>query len=61
MKHLSNVKLGYDLKLIDNPNLTDIFKLMVDIKPATIQMNTNKDLTIEERDKIRAEIIRERL
>lgn len=61
MKHLSNVKLGYDLELIENPKVTDIFKLMVDIKPATIQMNTNKDLSNEERDKIRAEIIRERL
>lgn len=61
MKHLSNVKLAYDMGYINNPGLKDIFKLMVDIKPATIQMNTNKDLSKQERDNIRAKIIREYL
>lgn len=61
MKHLSNVKLGFDLDYIDNPNLKDIFKLMVDVKPATIQMDAKKELSKEERDKIRADIIRKRV
>ncbi|WFA07689.1 protein arginine kinase [Tissierella sp. Yu-01] len=61
MKHLSNVKLAYDMGYITDHRLKDIFKLMVDIKPATIQMNTNKDLSKQERDNIRAKIIREYL
>jgi len=61
MKHLSNVKLAYDIGYLSDPKLKDVVKLMVDIKPATIQKNLNKELSKEERDKVRAEIIREYL
>lgn len=59
MNHLSNVKLAYDMGFLKNPRLKDVVNLMLDIKPATIQKNLNKDISKEERDKIRAKIIRE--
>lgn len=61
MNHLSNVKLAYDMGFLKDPKLGNIVKLMVDIKPATIQKNLNKDISKEERDMIRAKIIREYL
>lgn len=59
MNHLSNVKLGWDINLIDNDKFKDIVKLMIDIQPATIQKTLDEDLTNEERDRARADIIRD--
>lgn len=59
MNHLSNVKLAYDMGLFKDERHKDIVKLMVEIQPATIQKNLNRDVTNEERDMIRAGIIRE--
>lgn len=60
MNHLSNVKLAYDIGLLNNKKVNNnIIDLMIKIKPATIQKDFNKDMTQEERDKIRANIIRD--
>jgi len=59
MKHLSNVKLAYDMELIKHDKLKDIMNLMDDIKPSIIQTNLDNDIDKEERDKIRANIIRD--
>lgn len=61
MNHLSNVKLGCDLGMIDYMDSKDIIKLMIKIQPASLQKTLNKDLTYEERDIYRAELIRENL
>lgn len=61
MNHLSNLKLAYDIGYITNPKLKETVKLMMDIMPATLQEKLNKDLNKEERDKIRADIIRDYL
>lgn len=61
MNHLSNVKLGCDLGVIDYIKSKDIVKLMIEIQPANIQRAANRDLTYEERDICRAELIRKKL
>lgn len=58
MTHLSNVKLGCDVAIINSINPKDIVKLMIDIQPANIQRNSNKEMTKDERDIYRAQIIR---
>lgn len=59
MKHLSNVKLAYDMGYLKDEKLKDVMDLMDDIKPSIIQTNLDYDMEKEERDKIRASIIRE--
>ncbi len=61
MNHLSNVKLGCDLGIIDYIDSKDIIKLMIEIQPANLQITVNRDLNYEERDKYRAELIRKKL
>ncbi|MCQ4924465.1 protein arginine kinase [Tissierella carlieri] len=61
MAHLSNVKLGCDMGIIKGMNPKDIVKLMIDIQPASIQMNLYRDMLKDERDMYRAQIIRNNL
>ena len=58
MNHLSNIKLGWDINLIQNDKFKEIVKLMIDIQPANIQKTLEKDMASSERDNARAEIIR---
>lgn len=58
MNHLSNIKLGWDINLIQNKKLKEIVKLMIDIQPANIQKTLEKDMLSSERDNARAGIIR---
>lgn len=58
MTHLSNIKLAYEMGYVNNEKLKEITQLMVDIQPATIQKNLDKDIIKEERDIMRAEMIR---
>jgi protein arginine kinase len=58
MNHLSNIKLGWDINLIQNDKFKEIVKLMIDIQPANIQKTLEKDMPSGERDNARAEIIR---
>ncbi len=58
MGHLSNVKLGCEMGIINDVASKEILKLMVEIQPASIQANLNKEMTKEERDINRAQLIR---
>lgn len=58
---LSMVRLGVDLKIIQNIDRGVINELFILIQPAHLQKMVNRKLTTQERDIKRAEIIRERL
>lgn len=61
MNHLSYLKLGYDSGYIHNPHLKDIPTLMIDIMPASLQKNLEMEVEKNERDKLRAQMIRDYL
>lgn len=61
MNHLSNIKLGEDIGIIDTITSKDILKLMIEIQPASLQKHLDKELSKAERDVIRAEKIRKKL
>lgn len=61
INHLSNIKLGSDIGIIENINSKDILKLMIETQPASLQKKIGKELCKEERDIARAEKIREKL
>ncbi|TJX13262.1 protein arginine kinase [Tissierella creatinini] len=61
MNHLSALKLGFDCGYLLNDSGINIIELMIEIMPATMQKKLNVDLDKNERDKIRAEIIRNHL
>lgn len=61
MNHLSTLKLGFDCGYLSNDSGINIIELMIEIMPATMQKKLNVDLDKDERDKIRAEIIRNHL
>ncbi|GAK09523.1 putative ATP:guanido phosphotransferase YacI [Geomicrobium sp. JCM 19038] len=59
--HLSNVRLGIDLDLIEGIDAKILNELMILIQPAFLQQYAKKALTTEQRDERRASLIRERL
>ncbi|MPM21140.1 Protein-arginine kinase [bioreactor metagenome] len=61
MKLLSLLKLGKEMEIIDKAKDKDIYRLMVKIQPNNILSSTDTELTTKERDKMRAEIIRNEL
>lgn len=61
MNHLSNVKLGIDVGIINKMNSKDIIKLMLDIQPAIIQKDQYEQINKREIDAFRAEKIRKKL
>ena len=61
MLHLSNVKLGCDLGIVEDITSKDIINLMVKIQPASIQRNLEQAMKKEERDENRSIIIRNSL
>lgn len=56
---LSDIKLGTDLGIILELNDSKVKKLMLDTKPANLQKRVGKLLEANERDKKRAEIIKQ--
>lgn len=56
---LSDIKLGTDLGIILELNDSKVKKLMLDTKPANLQKRVGKLLEVNERDKKRAEIIKQ--
>jgi len=58
---LSAIRLGVDLKLIEDIDKKNINELMVLTQPAHIQKLERKVLTERERDIIRAELVKEKL
>lgn len=61
MKLLSLLKLGKEMEIIGKAKDKDIYRLMVKIQPNNILSSTDTELTTKERDKMRAEIIRNEL
>jgi protein arginine kinase len=61
MKLLSYLKLGKEMDLIDKVESIDLYDLMIKIQPNYLLSIINKDMTIQERDKKRAELIRNEL
>lgn len=61
MKHLSYVRMGITTGLIDSIPLDTVNKLFIDIQPATLMKNVGKALSSQERDAIRATLIRNSL
>ncbi len=55
---LSTIRMGVSEKVIDGITLDDINALMVEIQPATLTLATNKELTPQQRDKERADKLR---
>lgn len=58
---LSDVRLGIDMGLITGVQPQILQELLVLIRPAHLQKRTGRDLTPEERDELRATLVRERI
>lgn len=61
LKLMSNVRLGVDLGIIENIDVKTINTLMIDIQAGILQKIHGKNLSSNERDIKRANLIRERL
>lgn len=60
LARLSDARLASDLGLIP-VSAAQLNKLMGDVQPATLERNAGRTLKSEERDELRAEIIRKTL
>jgi protein arginine kinase len=61
LNHLSLLRLGGTLGFFPDGTVGDCDGLLMDIQPAHLQLHSGRKLTPEERDSIRAEIVRSRL
>lgn len=61
LNHLSLLRLGGDLGFLPPGTVRSCDELLMDIQPAHLQFHSGRKLDPEERDTIRAEIIRSRL
>ncbi len=61
LNHLSMLRLGADLDLIPNCDRGVLDLLLLEIQPAHLQLQAQRELSAEERDILRAEITRHRL
>lgn len=58
MRLISNIKLGLELDIIEGINTNELDILITEIQPNNIQYTQREELTLDERDIKRAEIIR---
>lgn len=61
LTHLSLLRLGSDLGFFAHDTMQLCDALLMDIQPAHLQLHSGRKLSPEERDAIRAEIVRSRL
>ncbi|MCR5652594.1 MAG: protein arginine kinase [Ruminococcus sp.] len=61
MELLSNVRFGINAEVIDSANINTIDKLIEKIQPATMMVESGRQLSPQERDILRAEIIQSEL
>jgi protein arginine kinase len=61
LNHLSLLRLGGDLGIFSDDTVSLCDELLMEIQPAHLQMHSGRKLAPEERDTIRAEIVRSRL
>lgn len=59
MKHLSNIRLGWEIGILTDERFKDIIKIMIESQPANIQKRLGKTLSEKQRDIARSTIIRE--
>jgi protein arginine kinase len=59
--HLSALRLGLQLKIIDQVDVGTIQRLMVTLRPGHLQLSEGRDLTPDDRDAVRAQLIRDTL
>jgi protein arginine kinase len=58
LKRLSDLRLGVDLGIISDIDVTDISEMMLLTQPAGLQKKTGRLLKAEERDTCRADLVR---
>ncbi len=58
---LGNLRLGVNMKIIEEPSIKTINELFILTQPAHLQMSTGGPLAPQARDELRAKIIREKL
>ncbi len=61
MHHLSSVRLGVNMRILDAPDIATVNDLLLHIQPAHLQKLTGGELTAPQRDAARAEYLRKRL
>jgi protein arginine kinase len=61
LNHLSLLRLGGDLGIFSHDTVRQCDELLMEIQPAHLQMHNGSKLAPEERDTIRAKIVRSRL
>lgn len=61
MRLLSDIRLGVDLKIIDDIPVSVLNGIMIDAQPASLQKSFQSEMGPGERDYYRAEMIRKRL
>ena len=61
LTHLSLLRLGADLDIITDCDRSLLDMLLLEIQPAHLQLTSKRDLSVEERDSLRAQNTRERL
>ncbi len=61
LKNISNLRLGVELGVLKNLNFAQINELIILTRPAFLIKKAGRDLNAEERDLLRAEIIREKM
>ena len=61
LAHLSALRLGACLKLIDTVSLRTLHTLMVAMQPGHLQLSAARELRPAERDVVRAQLIRDTL
>ena len=59
MEHLSNIRMGETMNILEKNESFDVIKLMIDVQSANIQKRLKKEMNNRERDIERANIIRE--
>lgn len=61
MQLISNIRIGVSLGVIEGIGLAELNKLMVSAQPNTLQQENNSSLAPEQRDMIRASVVRDAL
>jgi len=61
LSHLSALRLGLHQDIIDKVNVGTIQRLMVTLRPGHLQLRERRDLPPEDRDEVRARLIRDTL
>lgn len=61
LKLISNVRLGVAINEIKDVSFETINKLIIDVQPATLMMRENGNLSVEQRRRLRAEVVKDRL